>query len=552
MRAACALVAAAVLAGCAVEVDGAPCAVPGATADCPGGQACGNDGRCSARALACAATRCAPGTDDTCLAEAGDASGTAVARRCVDVDPVCGRWTSERCDERGLSCGLRAGWASCECPAATTGTLFVSPEGGPAGAPPFATGASSPPACAHRTVTDALDRAGARVRASPGLLATVRVAGGRTYSAASGEVFPLVVPGGVTLAGDGADAPVLLFDAAGAASAALALQAGSSLDRVTVRNGDGGPRDVAIEIACAGGTDPVQLTSVVIDGRGPSGARLGIGLRAAGNLCPVTAAGLVVERAGDAGVSWDPAVLQSAVSNPRFAVALALAGGAVRECGGAGVVARGGRLSVDGARIADNAGRGVDARGPRFQALAVSLSRSRVIRNGDTGVAAQEVSAGLQLRQNTIWGNGATTAWTGGGTSGVSRRAGGIAFGGSWRTSLVFEGNRIYGNAGDQIVLLGPDDYVPMRWGPVYCADHNDIGCYDAAPAEAVSYRGIVAIDVGTPDAPLPAMSAPWNAWPPGAATWAFPQGLELGTGAGTGCDLPAVRLDCGSEDPPP
>jgi hypothetical protein len=54
---------AALLGGCVVDVDGAPCAVSGQSTDCPSGQACGNDHRCSARAQACVSSgsRCEPG-----------------------------------------------------------------------------------------------------------------------------------------------------------------------------------------------------------------------------------------------------------------------------------------------------------------------------------------------------------------------------------------------------------------------------------------------------------------------------------------------------------
>jgi hypothetical protein len=102
------------VAACEVDVDGAPCAVPGETGDCPGGQACGNDRRCSARALGCAATRCLPDSGGDCLDPTGIGSGTAVARRCVDTDPVCGAWTLDPCADRGQRCVGGAAGARCE------------------------------------------------------------------------------------------------------------------------------------------------------------------------------------------------------------------------------------------------------------------------------------------------------------------------------------------------------------------------------------------------------------------------------------------------------
>lgn len=106
MRAAGLVLTAAILAACTGEVEGAPCSVPGRITDCPSGQACGNDRRCSARALGCV-PRCAPRTDGFCTAE-------GEARHCVDTDPVCGTWLVEPCAERGMVCVARSGDAACE------------------------------------------------------------------------------------------------------------------------------------------------------------------------------------------------------------------------------------------------------------------------------------------------------------------------------------------------------------------------------------------------------------------------------------------------------
>lgn len=539
MRCVLPLLWACALAACTIDVDGAPCSVPGTTGDCPGGQACGNDGRCSARALACAGSRCTPGASDHCLDAAGAAPGDAQARRCVDADPVCGAWTAERCDDRGLLCGRGRGTALCECPPNATRRLVVLPSGGSPDAPPYANGAASPPACAFRTLTDALARGQELSRAATSLPVEVVAGGGRPYAAASGERFPLVVPDRVILrGGGGGGAPEILFDAGGAASAAIELRAGSVIENVTVRNGDGGRDARGIEVACGALQDPVHLASVAVHGAG-SGASLGTGLHSAG-ACWVAAEGLAVAGAAT-GIVWEPVGLTS----------LALLGGSVTGCAGAGIEARSGVLILRSVRVADNGGRGVDGTS-RTGALALDLRDSRIVRNGDTGLVVRDATQGLYLTGNTIWANQAATAWGGGlGSSGVTRRAGGIALAGrSPQRFQTVRRNRVYANAGDQIVLVA-SEATGWLLDTGICLDANDVGCFDPTPAGTVSYRGLVTIDVTGPD-PVRAGNNWWGTdAPAGIASYVFPGGGDaqivpacVGPAGGT--------LACAFEDPAP
>jgi hypothetical protein len=130
MRAAWLLLALIPAAGCQVNVEGAPCVAPGKLDDCPEGQACGNDLRCSKRAAACAdeTARCRPGvTPSRCRT-----NGSAI-EKCTSADPVCGTWAvaaaEDDCASASLACvewqGTRvcegavctAPWIAGECPA---------------------------------------------------------------------------------------------------------------------------------------------------------------------------------------------------------------------------------------------------------------------------------------------------------------------------------------------------------------------------------------------------------------------------------------------------
>lgn len=529
-----AVLTAAALAACTGDVDGAPCSVPGAITDCPGGQACGNDRRCSARALACAPGRCTPGVGGFCTPK-GEAS------HCVATDRVCGAWIVEPCADLGMVCGVRSGDGACECPASASAaasaarTLTVRPEGGAPEALPFATGAASPPACAFKTLGAALSRAVDVVATDPSVPVTIVAAGGPTFSAAAGERFPIVVPPGVRLRSEPVGAAVILFDVESATSAAVELRGGSGLEGFAIQNGDRGGADTAVEVVCAAGGDPVELTSVVIGAAGARGARLGTGLHAAGG-CAVLARGLEIAGAGAAGILWEP----------RGAPTLALAGGAVTAGAGAGVVARGGGLRLDGVRVAENLGRGLDASGGGR----VELRGSRLVRNVDGGAVLSD-AAEIRLVGNTLWRNGATTLY--GGAADRARRSGGLVLSGTPPDAgaLELRANRIYGNDGDQVLVVGP---ATATWNldGAACTDGqgpvaNQVGCYDpSAPAGALPWAGVVAVN-----AAASARGWWWSAGTPrsGVDALRLPSGTVDATAACTGSSR---ALACGAEDPAP
>jgi hypothetical protein len=574
-----AALAAALLGACTLEVEGAPCRTPGGTSDCPGGQACGNDLRCSARALACWTRQasCTPGAGGACLDPTGleTAGATAQARRCTDSDPVCGAWVVEPCAAGGLECRVRApaggvpgAWCGCADALPGSRELLVRPEGTVAGRAPFPTGAAVPLACAFRRLGDALAAAALAVDpgTDPTAVATVTVTGAaagstRTFSAAAtGEVYPLVIPDRVALrsdAGAGSSSEIV-FDSVGPAQTPVELHSGGALAGFTIRNGAADATHDAVVLRCDGRAAPPRLSAVVLDGRGAGSARLGRGLLA-GGTCGLAAAGLEVRDVSGPGVL---------VEDLAGGAQVTLTGGSVQGCGEGVVIGKPsglgtmGRVVLDGVRIAGNAGMGL-----RTDALdgtpRLEVRNAKVVGNGDTGIAlAHAIEA--RITGTTVYANGAATSWggPGSGLSGIARRAGGLVLQGNPPAAGALElgGNRIYGNLGDQLLVFGLTT-ATATWnldGPACAAGGfavpltTHLGCYDPdAAATPVPYKGLVSVDA--------ALSARNLAWrdamgQPDATldySWFHVDPRLIGT-ATPGCldHLPA-NLDCGSEDPP-
>ena len=546
---------AALLGGCVVDVDGAPCTVPGQSPDCPSGQACGNDHRCSARAATCVSSgaRCAPGTGGACLDPSGATTGVDRARRCVGDDPVCGRWIVEPCTDAGLTCALRTDvGARCVCPPTATRDLAVRPDGSPGDAPPFPTGAGSPPVCAFLRLGDGLEAARGIAAADPSAAVTV-TAGGvaadatRTFSGATGERFPLPITDRVSLRSEpGGGAYEIVFDAENGPTAPVVLHSGGALAGFAVRNGKADASHDALQLSCDGSTTPARLASVTLDGRGAGGVRLGHGV-VAGATCGIVAQDVTVRDMSVAAL-----VIDSAAGLP----SVAFTGGSITGCGD-GIVVTNGRLLLDGARIAGNAGMGV--RAPFGGSPRVELRRSKIVGNGDTGVA---LGSALEVRitGTTVYANGAVTRWEGVPSSNVSSRSGGIVLLGEPPApgSLDVSRNRVYANEGDQILVIGTKNIWTFDGacgadadGPLF----NSLGCYDPTPAgTTVRYRGLTSID-----APVVANWVAWDrvlptvdhdyAW--FGQTWASVTVPLHGTPPVPNACVDAT-LVCSSEDPAP
>lgn len=276
------------LAGCSVDVEGAACRVPGATEDCPAGQACGAGLTCSVAAAAC--SPCAPGT---VACRDGD------VKTCSDAtDPVCGSWVLvEGCGSLGLACAVGAGPA-CACPPHLESPVVLHADPAAETRPGLVRNGASTPACRYLTLADAL------AAATSG--DTVRAAGFAGVPVVFTE-GPLLVPDGVAVGTDDA-APdpthyVVEPAAAVGASAFVTLRPGASLSGLTIRNV--GASGAGVETSCAGAADTAAVTldtvHVIGLGSGATPPRFSNGVRHGGN-CSLALTGSTVEGADDTGV----------------------------------------------------------------------------------------------------------------------------------------------------------------------------------------------------------------------------------------------------------
>jgi hypothetical protein len=460
--------AAALATACAVHVDGAPCSVPGTTADCPQDQACGNDHQCSARALACAASRCSPGATHCSPTRA------ATAVRCEVVDPVCGTWVEDDCAARGLECGMR-GSGACECPEYVGTVVVADPGGSPSrDTVPFPRGQASPRECRFGSLADALVSLAATT--VPG---TVTIAGepgvAAVFGAETGEAWPLLVPSNVTVRAAPAPAgPSTIRGGTDAASAGTLVRVLGALEGLRIEGG--GARGVGVELACEQAGAPA-LRNVRVEGGGfldPSfvmTAGLGTGVSVTAT-CGARLEGVEV----------------TGVAGP--ALSVEASAGVVQVVGGTyggseiGIWLRGGRTSVSpngSARVsvAGNAWAGIAMSGGSNGGLfgagvapAASIDGVDVAGNGGLGIIVSGLDpAGwsVALTRCDVSGNGRTRAFTI-----AQRQAGGvlISLGAVPATLSGFAGNRLWSNAGDQLVIESDSN---SQIGPSQCGPGTNV-----------------------------------------------------------------------------
>jgi hypothetical protein len=473
------LAAAALVQGaCAVQVDGAPCSVPGTTTDCPANQACGNDLRCSARALSCASSRCTP--------DATRCSSTRVSARCERADAVCGRWIEEDCAARGLECGTR-GSGACECPEYASTVVVADPRGSPSrDAFPFPRGQAFPRECSFGKLADALVTLSATT--AP---ATVTIAGepgeAGVFGAATGEPWPLVVPANVTIRAAPAPAgPSVIRAGADPALAGTLVRVLGMLDGLRIEGG--GARAVGVELACGQGGTPT-LRRVRVDGGGtldPSHV-VTAGLRA----------GVSVSNGACAALLMDTDV--TGVAGP--ALAVEPGAGTVEVVGGSyggseiGVWLRGGTTTLvpDGASsvtVSDNAwlgilvGGGLDSTAPLAAIPGATLDHVAVSRNGAVGVVVSrldEASSSVRLSSCDVSENGRARVVMSG-PAGIQRQVGGVLVSLQTGSRLEYAGNRLWSNSGDQLVVE-----TDSSWSLGVCscgAGTNLFACVSPGPTQ--------------------------------------------------------------------
>lgn len=239
MRVLVALAAALALAGCQVNLEGAACSAPGSSAQCPSGQSCGLDQRCSS-------------------------------------SPV-------------MTCPAR------------TGAEFVVDPGAPAGAP-APSGARTPAACRFRSLDQALAAAvaagvsGAVIRAAGAATPTTPI----TYPVTATLAVPAGV---TLRGDDDPPAPAnRVLSLEGGLAAGVTLAEGATLSGLTVQNGSAPATAVGVEIACAG-TAPARLTDVIVQAAGATaGAPALVNGVHAGGACPVVLTTVTVEGASGPGL----------------------------------------------------------------------------------------------------------------------------------------------------------------------------------------------------------------------------------------------------------
>jgi hypothetical protein len=228
--------------------------------------ACGGVASCVNGACDCPATGTTEGTGCANLDEtlcAGDDILTCAA----DQSPGaigCQIWqVTTRCSEDAagpLTCGTKAGAASCQCAENTGTSVFVDPAAGSDaadGSHPFPTGIQTPVACRFATLTHGLDRVG-----SPG---TVIAISDYPPVAFTTELLPLAVKSGVTLTTADPTNPASYIIQFGdlAADAALTMAPGTAASGFTIVQA-GSANPAANAVMCSAGA--VSLASLVLDG----------------------------------------------------------------------------------------------------------------------------------------------------------------------------------------------------------------------------------------------------------------------------------------------
>ena len=541
------------LAACSVTIEGAPC--QGAD-NCPAGQGCGADARCSSKALTC--TPCRPGEqrcspegkatcgaleDGVCTAFAApvappphhvcDDSGgaarfvcapppcTAAGTACsssrtgivscaVDADG-CLYVGEQRPCSPGLTCAGQGSSVACVCPDAG-GVFAADPVNGSAeGSVPAPTGAVEPAQCRFRSLASALGAANQRVQAAGGATATVRAVG---WTGGGALTFPEDLPDvrtGVTLTVSdlpqlGAQPPVVPYVIESAR--AVVVHDGATLSGFELRPGADGL--VAIAIACgAGATEPASVQDVLVQGvQGPNHVAVGI-QQAAG--CP-----FAVRRSTFEGV----------------AVA---------------VKATAGVVTVDGCRLAGSSGtaqtgkNGVVLDG-RDGPVSATIRGTTVTGMSDTALVVNQLgaAASLAVLDSTLTGNCAATSYL---VPGGTRRAGGVAFVGELPATEL-HGNAVYANGYDQVLVANSAGTLRLVGDATAASGScpaptqgNQIACLDAGHAGYGVFSGGAAV---------PATGNFWGNIPPSRSSRDYNDPVDPVGGDGLqACGLAPLGASC-------
>lgn len=442
MRRASAVLLAVALAACRVEIEGAAC---DADANCPGGQACGNDLKCSVRAASC----------EKCTVDARDCRGSDVVV-CTNADPVCGTWAVETaCAAEALACSS----AACVC-ADPGGELTVDPyDGSAVDAARAPTGATQPPACRFRRLTDALGAANAWVAGAAGRTAQVRVdaspAVERPIVFGAEEAFPIRVGRDVAVVSAEPDAPAnWAIEAPGGSGAAIEVLSGGKLEGFTVFTN--AARDAAIAFGCTEDDPaPGSLRSVAVNATSMTNG-----------IVVTEPCRVLLENVSSSGATGAALFVGDVAANVEAEAGAYRASARGLEVRAGAVALRGpealdlyvGRTFGDGStlEIDGNSDVGVYA-SPTDPPSPISLVLDRVLvrDNVGTGVKLEILvpESSVTITRTEIRRNAAASDSSAYGTN--QRRAGGVVLVGPSPSEFTFQRNLVRANLGDQVGIDG-------------------------------------------------------------------------------------------------
>jgi hypothetical protein len=395
----------------------------------------------------------------------------------------------------------------------------------PAGAPP-STGVRSPAICRYRSITAALDAAGAV--SGP---ATVVLAGAAaTYGVSNGEKFPLAIPPGVKLTGDDAplDPTLRIIQLDGDMTEGVLVQDGATLSGVTIRNLSASNAATGALIMCGSGDVSLEAVHVEAATPAPATGQLAKGIRVEGG-CSVTLTSVAVSGASGPGLE----VERSTPGGLVVAANLAL------DSNGEGVRLIEGDLTLSAPTIKRSAAAGVDAHNDTAASTKLTIMDGVLHHNGDTGVLLSG-NARVIIERTQVCRNSAVTP-----RSTQSRVVGGIYADGAPPQAFTFSGNLTHDNAGDQVLIAASG--VTATWvldgapaaGPCAPATTNVFAGYGATDGG----MGVVVVSPAK-------VSALFDAWNGGTRPLSGTDYQAIGANAsidvGTGgsasnfCDPPA------------
>jgi hypothetical protein len=408
MRRALSIGIALLMAACSVDLEGATCRAVGASDNCPVGQACGTNLKCSVKAAGC--QPCVAGTVE-CRAE----PTCEVVECTAAVDPVCGTWKAAS-DATGTlrTCQVPVGGTALECACVKN---VVDLAGG---------------TCAHPSITSA-------IAAATRFPAPVVVLGGSSflYGNAIEDAAPIVIPSGVTLLGDEAATAAgatRIIAVQGPGPEGLQVHPGAIVQGLAVERADVAGPTVGILLTGGLAASGNTLMSVRVDA-GAGGGGFETGLRVAGanavavsdvQVIGATVAGLEVNRlaASDVVLVTGSTFDQNQVGVSLLKGDLTLSGSTVKRSLAEGVVAVTGTASL-------------------------TIRDGLIARNRSTGIVITAAQL-LILERNRICGNLGSDKLYGGQT----RKVGGLYSQGPRPPVLTFSGNRVHANVGDQMYVV--------------------------------------------------------------------------------------------------